>query len=273
MKLLKYLVIVCIFTGCKNVNTLERYDLYNEDIGSIINYVSYNYDTILKKWVSLPDSSASIECEVVYPKINDNYFIKSFLDSILRITLRAWLVDTIMPEWSISDILNQTINSFKELIKSEETNYLTIKDFTYSTSFNVIHPFDKIWILKKNHYSYTGGAHGYYYEEYYSFIENNLIKDIRELIKDTIKFKELQIEYLKKQCKIPTNVDLSEAGFFVSDESFFLTNNFFFTPDTFYTCYNPYDIACFADGIQRIAVPMSNVLPLLKDEKKQYFKK
>lgn len=243
----------------------EEIDPYNEDVGSNLDYVNYEYDSITTNW---KDSSEMhfVNFFLKYPIVTNQPIIKSYLDTFVLSTLRYWasMFDTTKKNSnSIKELANFVISKAIQEADTTSTDMALSGNYEFYSVYKILNPFKNIWFIHHAGNEYTGGAHGYYYDVYYTFINNKPIPYIESVISDTATFQKLLVQYLRKQSNIPANMNLSEAGFFVDDDNLPLTNNYFFTKDTFYVCYNPYEIACFANGIQRIGVPMSEAKKLM----------
>lgn len=109
---------------------------------------------------------------------------------------------------------------------------------------------------------YTGGAHGYYYENYKVFdLKNNKSIQLSDVVSKTdssLWQKILMDNFLK-----------NDAGkgqaemILVKDIP--LNNNFHFDKEFLYFLYNQYEIAAYAAGTVLIKIPMSDVKPLLTE--------
>lgn len=102
---------------------------------------------------------------------------------------------------------------------------------------------------------YTGGAHGMYGTECYTYSLNDGFElSLADLFDESElqRLDELIHEKIASQYNAPTDEALTEAGFF--PEYIAPTENFLLRPDgiTFY--YNPYDIGCYALGAVEVNV-------------------
>ena len=110
---------------------------------------------------------------------------------------------------------------------------------------------------------YTGGAHGYYYENYKVFdIKNNKSVQLSDVVSNTdssLWQKILMDNFLKND---------SEKGqaemILVKDIP--LNDNFYFDKEFLYFLYNQYEITAYAAGTVLIKIPLSDIKPLLTEE-------
>ena len=277
MRIVIILLSAFYFTQCNSFksNQAEEIDLSrNSYVGEYLNYANFPYDSITKDWQSKTDSNRSIHIFLKYP-LCEQMFIKTTIDTLLCSTIQNWFnyffekpKSFELPVKNLVDTFYYFSKTFIDTCNDELYGFLS---YEFEAKEYLLNPFPKVWIIKKSEYSYTGGAHGYYYDEYFTFIDNKIV-NIKDFIKDTLKLQGLLVEQLKRQSNAPLNKDLSEVGFFVNDDNFPLTSNFYFTKDTFFVSYNPYEIASFADGIQRIGLPLEKVKHLIKTEYLDYLK-
>ncbi len=111
--------------------------------------------------------------------------------------------------------------------------------------------------LQYTGYGYTGGAHGYAYENYRSA--------------DIIQQKNIMLEDIVDVKEVPWNQLLlkhlgSRKGELFEPTSLTYTQNFFFTEDSLTFVYGQYEIAPYAAGIIRIALPLSSISGALQSE-------
>ena len=112
---------------------------------------------------------------------------------------------------------------------------------------------DSILNIEINHYTYTGGAHGYQGMRSLLFnpktgknIEN------QELFKNYKEFEAFAEKKFRFQFKIPANHGINATKFMFEDDKFQLPLNMFFTDKGLLLYYNRYEIASYADGPQEL---------------------
>ena len=111
------------------------------------------------------------------------------------------------------------------------------------------------------HYSYTGGAHGFYMDTYVNFDKKNgKIFDTDETFRKDSKDKVIQVlnhyikqkqDYYEPTTEIPT---------------------FYFGPENLTFVFAPYAIACYAEGIVKVSIPYTALDAYLTDEIKEILK-
>ncbi len=122
--------------------------------------------------------------------------------------------------------------------------------------------------LLVNNYSYTGGAHGNYFQAGLLFetdpvrlleLDNLLTEEGKEQLTGIVE-KEFRVEK-----GLSTDAKLEEAGFWFEDNIFKLSENFTYGPDSLRFIYNIYEIGPYAMGPTEIALPYEQVSTLVKE--------
>jgi len=170
------------------------------------------------------------------------------------------------PSFSVSmfkESLPLFASFYEEMIQDEETENMFPWEIQSQIVINDTFP-DYVQLTTAS-WSYTGGAHGN------GFVVHTLIdkKDGSEMkmddfFKDLKELNVLAANVLKKERNIDVTKSLSEAGFWVEDESSFLNDNFFFENGDLIIHFNQYEIASYADGPIEIRVSKSDLKWFLK---------
>ena len=112
---------------------------------------------------------------------------------------------------------------------------------------------DSIINIEINHYTYTGGAHGYQGKRSLLFnpkTGKNINNDM--LFKNYNDFKAFAEKKFRFKFKIPANHGINATKFMFEDDKFQLPLNLFFTDKGLLLYYNRYEIASYADGPQEL---------------------
>ena len=113
---------------------------------------------------------------------------------------------------------------------------------------------------------FTGGAHGYYYENYKVFdLKNNKTVQLGDVLSDQdpeIWNRILTDNFFKN------DGDRGQAEMLLVKQ-IPLNNNFYFDQENLYFIYNQYEITAYAAGTVLIKVPMSDVKPFLQSDFKE----
>nr|WP_294927662.1 DUF3298 and DUF4163 domain-containing protein [uncultured Flavobacterium sp.] len=124
---------------------------------------------------------------------------------------------------------------------------------------------DQILNIKLDHYTFTGGAHGY--QGFRSLIFNpNTGKTIfcDELFKNEKEFKAFAEKEFRNKYKIPSKSNINATGLMFENDKFQLPQNIFYTDEGLLLYYNSYEAASYADGPKEILFPYDKISKYLK---------
>lgn len=130
---------------------------------------------------------------------------------------------------------------------------------------NVEYQSDQILNIKLDHYTFTGGAHGY--QGFRSLIFNpNTGKTIfcDELFKNEKEFKAFAEKEFRNKYKIPSKSNINATGLMFENDKFQLPQNIFYTNEGLLLYYNSYEAASYADGPKEILFPYDKISKYLK---------
>ncbi|MFV8269189.1 PdaC/SigV domain-containing protein [Flavobacterium sp. GT2N3] len=114
--------------------------------------------------------------------------------------------------------------------------------------------------IEINHYTYTGGAHGYQGLRSLLF-DPSTGKSIsnEELFNDTDAFMAFAEKKFRAKYKIPANKSINATGLMFEGEKFNLPQNIFYTDNGLLLYYNSYEAASYADGPKELVLPYKEV--------------
>ena len=129
---------------------------------------------------------------------------------------------------------------------------------------NVKYQSDKIVDIEINHYTFTGGAHGYQGMRSLIF-DAKTGKSISNeaLFRDTEAFTAFAEKKFRKKFNIAEKVALNDSGFMFEEEKFQLPQTFLYTDKGLLLYYNVYEIASYADGPKELLLSYEEVKPYL----------
>ncbi|MEO8253287.1 MAG: DUF3298 and DUF4163 domain-containing protein [Flavobacterium sp.] len=109
--------------------------------------------------------------------------------------------------------------------------------------------------IEINHYTFTGGAHGYAGLRSLLF-DPKTGKQIgnEALFKNWNLFKVFAEAKFRAKYKIPKEQSINSTGLFFENDVFQVAQNIFFTNDGIVLHYNPYEIAAYADGSRELVL-------------------
>lgn len=130
---------------------------------------------------------------------------------------------------------------------------------------NVEYESDEIINIKIDHYTFTGGAHGY--QGFRSLLFNpktgkTIFND--QLFKNEKEFKAFAEKEFRAKYHIPVKSNINATGLMFENDKFQLPQNIFFTPEGLLLYYNSYEAASYADGPKEIFFPYVRVSKFLK---------
>lgn len=125
---------------------------------------------------------------------------------------------------------------------------------------NVEFQSENILNLKIDHYTFTGGAHGY--QGYRSLLFNAKTgKNItnHQLFKNEKEFKAFAEKTFRAKYKIPESANINATGLMFENDKFQLPQNIFYTSEGLLLYYNSYEAASYADGPKELIFPYDEV--------------
>ena len=167
------------------------------------------------------------------------------------------------------DVIDQYIKIFVDTTFKTDDIYLTDFDYEYYFFKADSLYFLNEYIIGKNFYTeyYTGGAHGMY-SYYYTYFDANtgIVYDYNNVFSD----KEKVLDMINKRLnKMDENNEISFFPFLFDSND--IAPQFELKPDTMVFVFNPYEVACYADGVvdvpfafEEIKDYMNNNTPIYK---------
>ncbi len=246
--------------SCKKDKTLQT-DSTTINTEIVAEAQSFTIDSVRIKDSLKRDKNLTLGFEsnlLVFPSLKD----KTLLDSIYA-PKQIQLTD--YSKANLTEALN------KKKAEYYEEQKVSLKDYTPEFAQNWFNNSDMKVFSKDNEFltiqytgdGYTGGAHGYYYENYKVFdLKNNKSVQLSDIVSDTnssLWQPILMDNFLKND---------SEKGqaemILVKDIP--LNNNFYFDKEFLYFLYNQYEITAYAAGTVLIKIPLSDIKPMLTEE-------
>lgn len=130
---------------------------------------------------------------------------------------------------------------------------------------NVEYQSDQILNIKLDHYTFTGGAHGY--QGFRSLLFNPKTGKIifnDQLFKNEKEFKAFAEKEFRNKYKIPAKANINITGLMFEKDTFQLPQNIFYTDEGLLLYYNSYEAASYADGPKEILFPYDKISKYLK---------
>ena len=124
---------------------------------------------------------------------------------------------------------------------------------------------EKVLNYKIEHYTFTGGAHGYQGVRSLIFNpETGKILKNEDLFNDVNAFTQFAEKKFRTAYKIPQNDGINSTGLMFEDEKFALPYTLLFNDQGVLLYYNTYEAASYADGPKELQLTYEELAPYLK---------
>lgn len=237
------------------------------DVGPPERVLKGNTTSFLFSYDRQDTGYVSIDYVLYSPQFSSNIMDSSFKDSVNNIVLNhaGWIgfSDLETPEIILPYHFQEIADSFAiqgqaeiDIMESTawEAEMVSILDESYENYVE----------LNISGWGYTGGAHGYGYDNYYQIDRKTgrtLIVD--DFISDLEVLNRLGEKYLRKMYEIPVDQTLEEYGFWFNENNFQVNENFYFTPTKMVFYFNSYEIAPYAGGPTELEIPLNELDEIL----------
>ena len=166
-----------------------------------------------------------------------------------------------------------TSTEYKGLLQSFISSYDALKTEFPKDTFgwegkveaSIAYETENVLNIKIDHYTYTGGAHGY--QGVRSLIFNPKTGKIitnQELFNDVNAFTKFAEQKFRTAYKIPENDAINSTGLMFENEKFALPMTLIFNEKGLLLYYNSYEAASYADGPKEIQLTCAALEPYLK---------
>lgn len=244
------------FWACSNVSGEKK----SSDTDSLA--FSYKVASYVQKDSKETDTNLLFQSTIIYPDIE---FKKH---SALRDSVESYIVYSVFRGYKSAE---EATKAFVEesLEQTKGLEGFSMKGWQLYDSISVKTNSSKIFTIKVNHYSYTGGAHGEPSITYANFKRENgkrlTLTDIIEPNKFNA-LKELNVETLREIRKVEKGKTLEDAGLFISGNDLSLPSSFAITSQGLLLSYNYYEITAYAEGVVSYTIPFDKLKGILKEE-------
>lgn len=165
------------------------------------------------------------------------------------------------------------VNDYKSLSKSFIASYEEMhKKFPHDTfgwegkiKGNIEFESDQLINIKIDHYTFTGGAHGY--QGFRSLLFNKKTGKVifnEDLFTNEKEFKAFAEKEFRAKYHIPEKANINATGLMFENDKFQLPQNIFYTSEGLLLYYNSYEAASYADGPKEILFSFDKVNKYLK---------
>lgn len=191
---------------------------------------------------------------LVFPSIQD----KTVLDSIYKpANINAATYDATTLKTALENDMKKSFDETKQSSKEWSPDFKQTWDEV--SDMKVVSHNDQLLTLKYSGSGYTGGAHGYYFENYKTVdLKHNKVISQADIFKnpsDVNWDKILKNNFVEKDQKEMMIVD-----------KIALNNNFYFDNQKITFVYNQYEITAYAAGVVYITMNFKDLMDQLKPE-------
>lgn len=119
---------------------------------------------------------------------------------------------------------------------------------------------DQILNIKIDHYTFTGGAHGY--QGFRSLLFDPKTGKVifnDQIFKNPKEFKAFAEKEFRIKYEIPEKENINATGLMFENDKFQLPQNIFYTDEGLLLYYNAYEAASYADGPKEILFPYEKI--------------
>lgn len=262
-------LVILILVGCTSKSTPEKKVLSS----------SYTLDSIsAQKKVYVDDDTLkqamTLNLFLEYPKTLADSTNCSKIQSLIGLIFLGKdsvnVFNEILPKQAFSLLEKRYINEahkYAEEWSLDEEPYVDFSEYYQDISTRIDAIIGSIMVVSTTRSSYLGGAHGGYYVLYDNIdIKTAQIITEKELFiagsEDEIasaiqRVISLRNESQNKDDRINLLLDLEDVK---------SNSNFYFSNEGLVYVYNEYDITSYADGIQEVVVPYTDIIDLINDK-------
>ncbi|NUY81281.1 DUF3298 and DUF4163 domain-containing protein [Flavobacterium sp. MAH-1] len=216
------------------------------------------------------EKRTSLKCQGLCPKITikvpvaSNGFIADSINNKIFSKLKEIVYFGEEPYQSkdYQELANDFIASYEKMQKEDPDELI---GWEGDVNSRLVYRSQKVLDIEIQHYTFTGGAHGYSgktslifnLETGKSIPNDSLFTDVKAVTK-------LAEKHFREKFKIPENAPINSGGLMFENEKFALPATIFFSDKGVLLYYNTYEIASYADGPRDVMLPYSELGTLLK---------
>jgi hypothetical protein len=245
MKQTLYLLgLLFLFVGCKKELTFEN-QTYNKASTLLCK------DQCPEITVTIPVAQGKTE---IADSINKKVF--SVLKEIIYFGEKPYTAS------NYDSLLSSFIGSYEKL----KTDFPK-DEFGWEAKINgtIKYQSDHILNIEINHYTYTGGAHGYQGLRSLLFdLKTAKSLSIDELVTDPKAFKAFAEKKFRGKFQIPEENAINTTRFLFEGDQFQLPQTIFYTDKGLLLYYNAYEITSYADGAQELLLTFDELQDYLR---------
>lgn len=160
------------------------------------------------------------------------------------------------------DLLHSFISSFEDMQKEFPKDTF---GWEAKIEGSIAYQTEHVLNIRIDHYTFTGGAHGYQGVRSLLFNpENGKIITNEDLFNDVDAFTSFAEQKFRAKYKIDKNAEINSTGLMFENETFALPFTILFNAKGLLLYYNSYEAASYADGAKEIQLTYAELEPYLK---------
>lgn len=216
------------------------------------------------------EKKTSLKCQGLCPKItikvpvaNDGVLADTINNKIFA-TLKQIIYFGEQPYESkdYQGLANDFIASYE---KMQKENPDELFGWEGDVNGRLVYKSEKVIGIELQHYTFTGGAHGYSGKTSLLFDRESMRSIPNDsLFNDVDAVKALAEKRFREKFKLPADAPINSGGLMFEDEKFALPAMIFLSDKGVLLYYNTYEIASYAEGPRDVMLPYSEVDKFLR---------
>ena len=205
-------------------------------------------ETVSEKFGSPCENEPCAEVTLDYLRYTGDAELSEEINSKINIVIIGMLEldgDLKNPDKNILEATQEFMARF-EADKQEFPE--TTAGYTSEIVISEAYKSDELLCLEAQHYSYTGGAHGYGSIFYINLDPQTGAQLSTKDLLDIPKFMVFAENKFREENEIAANKSINSTGFWFENDAFSLPETIGFTSESLILLYNQYNIASYADG-------------------------
>ncbi len=254
---------VVLFTpGCKHENTNTE-DGNDSELMQDIEQI-----TISREAGDCIERFKCMSVRINYPKLNTgNDGFKETVNTIIFGLIDDHLVtETDVADDNIENYIEKKLDQLAPRFESAEED--NIRDnLILEIDIEPVFVNNQLFCLRSSYISDTGGAHGNQAISYFIIEhESGKLLELEDVVDKTSVLREMALGQIKAKNKVSADKDISEIGYFDSDNEFQLNNNIGISSDSISITYVPYEISPYSMGYTKLAFSREELADILQPD-------
>ncbi|MDC8005337.1 DUF4163 domain-containing protein [Aureisphaera galaxeae] len=239
------LLFICLLISCKSEPTL-----------------TFTPESFTEKELKICEEEPCSSVVVDFPRVSGD----ADLSKTINAEIEQWIAAVLFlgeDDVPTAKTLKSTAEDFILAYRDHQADLPTAIDtggYEAEINIGITYESSEIISMMMDHFTYTGGAHGYGGISYLN-LNSTTGKEIKtkDLFSDTKAITKLVEEAFRKEYDIPNDKSINDPGFWFENDTFYLPETVGFTANHMLVTYNPYDIAPYSEGIIQLKVPLENI--------------